>query len=191
MAALVQKLEAENKQLRMQLMDMERLRLIVADQYEDVIKKISDEHQEEKQQLEEQLTQNLQEQVVSSRHNESDCDIERLSKATQTAELVPSKVDEVRRALRLLSDHCVALDQSLENAQEEAKMEKDKEAMLNDKVRTLHEKIVLKFLQNFLAHNVPYNPTEKSIMILSNLWSRKFTCGDSVVGDYDNEKLKR
>ncbi|CAG5120537.1 unnamed protein product [Candidula unifasciata] len=136
MTALVEKLEAENNQLRVQLMEVEQLKLVVRSQYEDVIKRIKDAHQAEKQQLEQELTQNLQGQVVSSRHNESDCDIERQTKATQTVGLAPSKVDEVRQALRMLSDHCIALDQSLEHVQEEAKLEKiekDNDMAPNDK----------------------------------------------------------
>uniref|UniRef100_A0A0B6ZLP0 CCHC NOA-type domain-containing protein n=1 Tax=Arion vulgaris TaxID=1028688 RepID=A0A0B6ZLP0_9EUPU len=109
LTALVEHLEAENSQLRVQLLDIEHLKLTLERQLEDETEQMKNQLKAEKLQFEQEHRQG---KVQIPYHSEQSSD-----KESQTVDVELSKIDEVRQALRLLSSHCVALDQSLENAQ--------------------------------------------------------------------------
>lgn len=127
-------LEAENSQLRAQLFELENLKLALASQYEETIKKIRDGHEIEKSQLKQELSQYLEGKKSGLRPSENVSGTERKSQATQTVEVEPSKIQELRSTLRLLSDQCLALDNNLETVQEAIEDVKEKEALITNEV---------------------------------------------------------
>lgn len=107
---VLENLEAENKQLKAQLQESENLKISLSNQYKANIEQLKAENELQLQNLEKAFNEQLQKKTS---HNKDED--ERKEIGCQTAEVPPSKIEELRESLKHISQQCLDLDNNLEN----------------------------------------------------------------------------